>query len=52
MEVNIARDKIKNKYCQDNNIPLIRISYLDYEQINFQYILNKLNEKNITLSEM
>ena len=27
------RDKIKNKYCQDNNIKLIRIPYWDYSNI-------------------
>ena len=32
-------DKIKNKYCEDNNINLLRISYLDID--NIEDILNK-----------
>ena len=27
------RDEIKNSYCRENNIPLIRISYKDYKKI-------------------
>ena len=27
------RDEIKNRYCKDNNIKLIRIPYWDYENI-------------------
>lgn len=30
---NILRDKIKNNYCTENNISLIRIPYYDYENI-------------------
>lgn len=33
------RDKIKNQYCKDNNIPLIRIPYLDFD--NIETILEK-----------
>lgn len=33
------RDTIKNIYCKDNNIKLIRISYLDFK--NIEKILNK-----------
>jgi len=36
------RDDIKTKYCQDNNIKLIRINYLEKELINEDFILNKL----------
>lgn len=32
-------DKIKNKYCQDNNIFLLRIGYWDFK--NIEQILNK-----------
>lgn len=28
------RDSIKNKYCKDNNIPLLRISHKENENIN------------------
>ena len=34
------RDNIKTKYCEDNNIKLIRIKYTDYD--NIEKILNKL----------
>lgn len=33
----VKRDKIKNQYCIDNNIPLIRIPYWEYD--NIEYIL-------------
>jgi len=36
------RDNIKNKYCQDNNIKLIRIPYWDKDKINKKYILTKI----------
>ena len=28
------RDAIKTKYCKDNNIKLIRVSYVDFEFID------------------
>lgn len=28
------RDNLKNQYCKDNNIPLLRISYKDFKKIN------------------
>lgn len=30
------RDKIKDKYCKDNNIPLIRISYNQYDSLTIE----------------
>lgn len=36
------RDSIKNKFCEDNNINLIRIPYTDYDKIDEQYILDVL----------
>ena len=36
------RDRIKNKYCDDNNIYLIRIPYYDLNKINEQYIVERL----------
>lgn len=36
------RDAIKNQYCKDNNIKLIRISYTDLEKLSSNYILNLL----------
>ena len=38
-------DKIKNQYCYENNIRLIRIPYWDLEKINSDYILNLLNSE-------
>lgn len=32
------RDNIKNKYCIDNNIKLIRIPYTDFIKINWKYL--------------
>ncbi|MBY6838853.1 hypothetical protein [Clostridium botulinum] len=34
-------DDIKNKYCKDNNIKLIRISYNQFKNDNYVNILNK-----------
>lgn len=31
-------DKIKNQYCKDNNIKLIRIPYTDYDKLDITYI--------------
>ena len=30
---NLKRDEIKNKYCKDNDIRLIRIPYYEYDNI-------------------
>jgi glutaredoxin len=38
------RDKIKTKYCQNNNINLIRISYLEYKII--EKIINERSNNN------
>ena len=32
-------DAIKNKYCNDNNIKLIRISYLEKNNINIKMLM-------------
>lgn len=37
------RDKIKNNYCKQNNINLLRISYMEKNNIK-QLIINKINE--------
>lgn len=37
------RDSIKNQFCEQRHIPLIRIPYWDYNQINEQYIINLLH---------
>lgn len=43
------KDNIKNEYCKNNNIKLIRIPYTDYSILNEIYLLNKIginNERN------
>lgn len=37
------RDNIKNQYCQDNHIFLIRIPYTEKKNINAEYLQNILN---------
>lgn len=32
-------DKIKNQYCYNNNIKLIRIPYWDYDKLNEEYLM-------------
>ena len=36
----IARDNYKNQWCEKNNIPLIRIPYTDYNNIDGNYMEN------------
>lgn len=36
------RDEIKNKYCLNKKIRLIRIPYTDYKKLNEEYILKRL----------
>lgn len=33
LETTQAHDKMKNKYCEDNNIPLLRIPYWEFDNI-------------------
>ena len=44
------RDEIKNEYCKNNNIHLIRISYKDniIEKLNYE-LTNFLNNSTLTL---
>lgn len=42
---NIQTDKIKNEYCQQNNIPLIRIPYTDYNKITQEYLLERIEKE-------
>lgn len=39
-----AHDKFKEYYCLLHNIPLIRISYKDFNKINKEYIIHLLEE--------
>lgn len=34
----VARDNYKNQWCEKNNIPLIRIPYTDYNNIDDNYM--------------
>lgn len=36
-------DKIKDEYAKINNIPLKRISYIDYDKISYEYIKNVID---------
>lgn len=44
-EKTVYRDNIKNLYCQNKNIGLIRIPYTEYENITEKYILDYLLQK-------
>lgn len=37
-------DKIKNNYCKQNNIPLIRIPYTDFDKINLEYLQKRIEK--------
>lgn len=38
------RDILKNKFCENNDIKLIRIPYTDFDKIDEQYILDRIGE--------
>ena len=37
------RDSIKNQYCKEHNIPLIRIPYWDFDKLNEDYLMSLIN---------
>ena len=39
------RDSLKNEYCKNNNIKLIRIPYTDFNLIDEEFLLEKINGK-------
>lgn len=44
----IKRDEIKNTYCKENNIPLLRIPYTEFDNIENildEWLLNRLSDK-------
>lgn len=43
-EKTIYLDNIKQKYCERNNIFLIRIPYTDYDKIDFNYIIKRISD--------
>ena len=40
------RDEYKNKWCKEHNIPLIRISYLQYENLTIDDLIPSKNRNN------
>lgn len=38
LKQNQFRDNLKNKYCENNNLKMIRIPYFDLENLNDQYL--------------
>lgn len=42
------RDKKKNYYCYKNNIKLIRIPYTDFDILDSNYLLSKIESKEVT----
>jgi len=49
LEKTKMRDEIKTKYCEDNNIPLIRIPYWEKDNLE-NYILRKLKENSVIVA--
>ena len=41
----VKRDEYKNQWCQENNIPLIRIPYTEYENLSIEMIQSLIQEK-------
>ena len=41
------KDKYKTKWCQENNIPLIRIPYTEYENLSIELIQKLIEEERI-----
>jgi len=40
-EATVHNDNIKNKYCETNNIPLLRIPYWSFDTLEYQQLINK-----------
>lgn len=38
------RDSIKNDYCNQHDIPLIRIPYTDFDNLNIEYIKERIDK--------
>lgn len=38
------KDEIKNQYCKNNNISLIRLNYLEKDKINKEYLLDVIKD--------
>ena len=48
-DIRRQRDNIKNQYCKDHNIILIRIPYYDLDKLNNEYFLDLLEKNGIIL---
>lgn len=46
------RDNIKNQYCKENNIPLIRLLEDDYDKINNDYLYTIISKYPIKQGEV
>lgn len=44
LEETQRKDKLKNDYCKNNNINLVRIPYTDLRRMNKEYILDRLSK--------
>lgn len=44
---NQKRDEKKNKYCLKNNIKLIRIPYTDFDILDSNYLISKIESKEV-----
>lgn len=44
LQKNQMRDSIKNEYCKQHNIPLIRIPYTDFDKLNITYIKERIDK--------
>lgn len=44
LEATQYRDEIKNQYCKDNNIKLIRVPYTDFDKLDKDYLLERIFE--------
>lgn len=49
LEYTKRHDAIKNNFCKDKGIPLIRINYTDYSNMK-QILIQKLNELNVPIN--
>ena len=45
LQIQQSYDKTKEKYCKEHDIKLIQIPYYDYEKINEEYIITKIQEE-------
>lgn len=48
----IHNDKIKNEYCHENNIRLIRISYLEFGKLNDEHLLYLISSNSASTAPL